>query len=500
MKQLRTQKKSARQRPTQEGVEGNTLFDIMLQDPSGMSQMGAAIQVQAQQAAAQAAMNAAIGQTHPYAFKETTLATVGTNIYGRYSIFDPCSAGDIIGLQVETNGLMQWLGFRPNRFYRRRVDFIAWWGPQGTSAGNPVSFAGAPCDNPNGWEYGKAGYELLHTSWYHAGGDALGPHQVVQDRCETTPRYRLNGRLITDDVEWQMQGSMNALQQNLRRDLIHGNHDNAYEMDGLSSIIRGGYAIDGHLTPQVDSIIVPWNNDGLDGEVNGYGNFFDYLDEIVTEIEWRSSALGVIADNNMAIFTSRFMGTCLLDKYACYTTCGVTDIGDISDQGLRAQQRASRMSLNAGPLYDGTTAIGYLPLKSGRRLPILVEDNVDIHRGGVNKYCTDIWILTRRIGAQDVLYGEYLDLRVYENRVKQHAPGFTVRADAAGRFAFKSKEDNWCVQLIVGTSPELYLSAPWAQVRITDVCCTRRRQPMTGDPYQPQYLPGGGHLYPAYSV
>lgn len=479
-----------------------TVFDAMLQDPVQMQQLNMAIQASSQRAAAEAALAAAQGQNHPLAFKETSLTVPNyANIYGRYSIFDACASGDIIGLQVSTHGLMQWLGWRPNKWYRRRVDFIAWWGPSGTAAGNPASMAGAPCDDPGTWEYGAAGYELLHTSWYHLAGDALDPHTVVQERCETSPRYRLNGRIITDDVEWQMNGIENVLAQGITRDLIHGSHANAYEMDGLENLIRTGFQDNGgHATPMVDSILVDWGNDDLDGEGNGFGNFFNYLDEVITEIEWRAQSLGGIAERDMILLTSRFMATCLLDSYACYTTCGVTSTNDITDQALRAQQRAERRALNGGPLYDGTKAVGHLHLKSGRRIPIMVEDALDVSRGSGTNYCTDIYLLTRRIGSQDVLYGEYLDLRVFENRVKRFAPDFGVRADQAGRFAIKHKEDNWCVVLQMGTSPEIYISAPWAQARFSNVCCGRQRQPLVGDPYQPLYLPGGSDLYPAWGA
>jgi hypothetical protein len=147
-------------------------------------------------------------------------------------------------------------------------------------------------------------------------------------------------------------------------------------------------------------------------------------------------------------------------------------------------------------LYDGAAAVGYIHLKSGRRLPIIVDDAMDIEKGN-NTWCTDVYVLTRRVGSIDVMYGEYLDLRVWETRVRTHAPAMTARTDGAGRFALKHKEDNFCVQLIMGTSPEIYLSAPWAQVRLYDVCCSRKRQPITGDIFQKAYLPGGKPLHVA---
>ena len=475
-------------------------YGALLKDPTFITQLGAAMGV-----AMAHTQEAYRGKNLPgpvdIRMKETSLTTSQINIYGRYSIFDPCAAGDIWGLQVATHGFMNWLGFRANKFYRRRVDFITWWGPEGTYAETSSTGAVAPCDDPEGWEYGTCGYELLHTSWYGRAGEALDPHTIVQDRCETTPRYRLNGKMITDDVEWQANGIMNVLQQGIRRDLIHGNHDNANEMDGLEQLVVTGFTDANDQTcPMVDSILVEWANDDLDGDVNGFGNYFDYLDEVVTEIEWRSSGIGSIGESDMILLTSRFMATCLLDAFACYTTCGVTTTADITDQALRAQQRAMRRELNAGPLYDGRNAVGYIHLKSGRRLPIIVEDALDITRfGATDNYCTDIYLLTRKVGSLDVLYGEYLDLRVWESKVRKHDPDFRGRADQAGRFAYKGKEDNFCTQLILGTSPEIYLSAPWAQVRFQDVCCARQRVPLTGDPYQKLYLPGGSNLYPAGS-
>lgn len=438
----------------------------------------------------------AAGGQMPSVHKDATLgALTSAAIYGRRSVFDPCQTGDIFGLQVETHGLLNWLGFRPNRFYERHVSFITWWGPEGTASGgdSPGTGATAPCDDPPGWEWGSCGYKLCHKSFYSRAGDPLDPHTVVQDRCETTPRYRLNGVMISDDVEWQMNGAMNALKQSVERDTVHGSHANAYEMNGLENLVKTGYIDydrDGVTCPMVDSILVNWGSDDLDGALNGFGNFFNYLDEVVTEIEWRAQALGSIAEADMILLTSRFMATCLLDAYACYTTCGVTTANDITDQALRAQQRQMRNSLNAGPLYDGRNAVGYIQLKSGRRLPIIVEDTLDINFNGAN-YTTDIYLLTRRIGSMDVLYGEYLDMRVAQSRYRSADPNVRMRSDAAGRFLIKGKEQNFCHQMILATSPEIYISAPWAQARFYDIGCSRNRRPLVGDPFQPYYMPGG---------
>lgn len=434
--------------------------------------------------------------------KEANLGALpSASIYGRKSIFDPCAPGDVFGLQVAAHGFMQWLGFRPNKYFQRHVNFITWWGPEGITDNTHGTGATSPCQDPPKWSYGECGYYLCHESWYSRGGEPVDPHTASQERCETSPRYRLNGVPIVDEVEWQMNGSMNVLQQSILRDLIHGNHQNAYELDGLEQLVRTGYVNvkrAGVTCPRVDSILVNWGHDNFNGTLNGLGNFFDYLDEVVTEIEWRASAIGTIAPVDMILLMPRFMATCVLDAFACYTTCGVTTANDITDQALRAQQRAARRDLNAGPLYDGKYAVGYIALKSGRQLPIIVDDALDIEFNGTN-YTSDIYLLTRRVGNIDVLYGEFLDLRIAENAFKKYDPNVRMRTDAIGRFMFKGKEQNFCHELIMGTSPEIYIAAPWAQVRIYDIGCSRERQPLVGDPFQADYLPGGRPLYPADS-
>lgn len=441
-----------------------------------------------------AAMLATNGQRLKEEWTTTDAGLANPTIYGRHSIFDPCFNGDVFGLQVATHGLMNWLGWRKNPFYKRTVQFIPWWRGAGQDEG--TSGAGSPCEDPLGWEWGECSYEMCHTSWYHRQGEPLGPHNT-QIRCETDQRVRINGTVIADDFEWQLNGILNALKQDVTHDAIHGSHLNSYEMNGLETIVRTGYKDNNdNYCPYVDSWLVNWANDNLDGIGNGWGNFFDFLHELTNQIEYRAQAIGDIAESDMVLFTSRFMADCILDAFACYSVCGVTSAYDVTEQSLRAQTLAYRQSLNGGPLYDGSRAVGFLRLKNGRRLPILVDDAFSISKPG-DDYCTDVYLLTRRIGGMDVLYGEYLDLGEYGNMIQKFNAATGVRVENAGRFAFKGKEDNWCAMAMVGTSPELYLSAPWAQARIMGVCCNRKLQPITGDPFQPDYIPGGKPIYGA---
>jgi hypothetical protein len=419
-------------------------------------------------------------------------------MYGRNSFLDPCYQGDMFGLQTETHGILSWLGWRKNPFWKKTVQFITWW--RGAGADEGTTGAGSPCEDPTGWEWGECSYDMCHTSWYHRQGDPLGPHNV-QNRCLTSQRVRMNGTVITDDWEWQLNGILQALKQDVNWDVVHGSHLNSWEMNGLESIIRTGYTDNnGNPCPMVDSWLIDWLNDDLDGAINGWGNFFDMLHELVNLILRRARPIGRIRESDMVLFTQPFMADCLLDAFACYSVCGVNTQNDRTDQALRAQILAYRNSLNGGPLYDGEAAVGFLKLKNGRRVPIMVDETFDITKPGAN-YCTDIYLMTRRIGNRDVFYGEYLDLAEYANRMRKFTTNNIagIRVEAGGRFAFRGKMDNWCGMAMAGISPELYLSAPWAQARIMNVCCYRRFKPEVGTPFQQDYLPGGAQLYPASS-
>lgn len=431
-------------------------------------------------------------------FKDWDIADpLANSIYGRNSIFDACAPSDVWGLQVETNGLMNWVGWRPTTYASRQVNFIQWWGPAGTSAGNPVTLAKGPCEDPDTWQYGTCGYTLCHESFYMLGGETLDPQTLsLGNRCETTPRYRLNGVLIQDDMEWQANGIENVLAQAVNYGLVHGSHVNSYEMNGLESLIKGGYTDkDGQACPAVDSILVNWGNDDLDGAVNGFGNWFDYLDEIIDEIEYRAQHMGGIAEVDMAIWTQRFMAKAILNKFACYNVCGALTY-DGSDPAFRRDILAYRQSLNGGPLFDGRNAVGFITVKGGRRIPIMVHDTFTIGQSGTN-YCADIYLLTRRIGNGDVLYGQYMDFRIAARAYARQMRRMKIHSDAAGRFLMTHFEETFCTQLVMATSPEYYLSAPWAQVRFYNVCADKARRPITGDPYQTTYHFTQGALYPA---
>jgi len=420
-------------------------------------------------------------------------------VYGRNSFLSPCFAGDIFGMQAEAHGIINWIGWRVNQFWKKTVQLVSWWRGEGSDEG--TTGAGSPCEDPLGWEWGECSFEMCHTSWYHRAGDPLGPHNT-QDRCETSQRVRLNGTVITDDFEWQLNGIMQALLQDINWDVVHGSHLNAFEMNGLESIVRRGYADNnGTPCPLADSWLIDWGYDDLDGLVNGWGNFFDFLHELVLQVEQRAQPIGRIANTDMILFCQRYMADCILNAYACYSVCGVTTLNDSTDQAIRAQVNEYRRSLNSGPIYDGQSVVGTVRLKNGRALSIMVDDAFSISNVGNNNFCSDIYLLTRKIGNRDVLYGEYLDLRKYAAAMMKYAGQIasSISTDSAGRFSFRGKLDNWCGQAMAGISPEIYLSAPWAQARIMNVCCQRLFTPVVGTPFQPDYLPGGKPLYEAES-
>ena len=106
-------------------------------------------------------------------------------------------------------------------------------------------------------------------------------------------------------------------------------------------------------------------------------------------------------------------------------------------------------------------------------------------------FCSDIYVLSRRVGADRILYNEYQDFTrtlagVPANLVVQGA-----RVTDNGKFLVLSQNVHECFNEEVFMKARLVLRAPWLQARITDVCA-----PFTLAPITP--IPGDTHFWAGY--
>ncbi len=431
-----------------------------------------------------------------------TQGNLGETWYGN-GLFSFCGDNDIVSLVVEDRAFLNWLQWIPNNEIHRVVKAVTWRGPEGVEFGGDGCTSGAMtdiCARPNSVEWGKCEYQL-GKGLYGRCGQPVGALNQGLRYCNAEPIYRVNGTLIDNDAEWQIALAAGVLHDDLSRDLIVGNSANPGEMDGLEQLVREGYSdYRTHLKcDQLDSIVKDWSNASADCAL------LDCIAEIIERIIRRSSSVGSInVATDMVIMVPTFLRNCLAKQAACCTSPCASGAHDQAYIWIDGRQ--VRADYNEY-LRGGANGDGWIPV-NGRMVSFLVNDWIPFAScpgGGANNYVSDIYILTRRIGNRTVLRGEFQDLRASAALMQEYF-GDNYRITDGGKFLLWSVKDNLCFKTCLVTRAGLYLSAPWAQARITDVCCSVScEQPQSSEPcgtagpdnHTNEYFPGFDNLYAA---
>lgn len=412
-----------------------------------------------------------------------------TMIYGQ-GLFSLCGGDDVISLLTIDDALLRFLNWSANNAENRPVKMITWYGPEGTSAVGTSVTAGwlsDECEVPNSVEWGKCEINFSKGLLGRCGQD-ISAISLGKKLCENEPRYRLNGSLIDNDAEWQAQLASMVLKDDISELLISGNSGTAGQFDGLEQLVVEGYTDfrTGNPCSQVDSIVIDWNNAGVAG-LEGV------IAEIVARVRYRARGLGGVNPSDMVIMTTSFIRNCLVDLYACEQPCGDGSAGNpIINVAVDARNARDRY------LVGGQYGDGYIPV-NGVPISFLINDWIPFSScpgGGPNSYVSDIYILTRRVGPTQAIFGEYQDLRsAAEEMNKQFGGGFRITDN--GKFLVYARQDELCFNTCIVTRPGMVVQAPWAQARIANVCCSvDALAPLSPDP-DSEYFLDYNNLYQA---
>lgn len=412
-------------------------------------------------------------------------------LYGN-GLFSFCGDNDIVSLLIRDESFLNWLNWVPNMEKNRFIKTLSWVGPDGSNweARTPThgTWHSDVCTPPHSVEWGKC--ELLMTKGrYGRCGQTISATEVIEKYCNIEPIYRIDGSVVDNEAEWQLALAGMVLKDDVSQHLITGDSANENQMDGLEKLIRTGYADARNQYPcsQVDSIVVDWANAGVSGlEV--------LLGEIINRIKQRAKAQGGInASRDMAIMLPSVLRDCLVNLFACEGPCGSGIVAAAGAININSTARADRDRYLTG----GANGDGWIPI-NGEPISFLINDWIPFQScvgGGADSYSSDVYILTRRIGAREVLRGEYLDLTKAQNLLGEWF-GKQFRVTDGGKFLVYSKVDETCFNTCLITRPGLFLSAPWAQARITDVCCTKQLKPLSPD-ISTEYFEDFDELYKA---
>lgn len=424
-----------------------------------------------------------------------TLSDAAT-IYGCCGLFDMCGDEDLLSLSMEgASAFLDWLGWERTNVCKIHKDFIAWVRPEQVGGVCTEGYVGDPCADGHGVEWGTCDFELLDFGRVRRHGPVrdITKNDVVY--CERSPRYRLDGTPITDDREYDARVISEAVLQDIKRYTITGDAAVAGQWDGLEQIVTDGYQnTDGSTCELMDSIVIDWNFNGVNGGAGITWNngaiaatfsLIDVIIETIRKIRWRISLSPTLAAQPMrtgdiVLMLPTFMVNCILDAFTCWSVCEGRQYNEVNLQTLEA--RRFRNDLNGSTFGFGRITVDNM------EIPLIAFDWNTIQ----GPTSGDIYVLTGQIGAVKVLQYQYNDMDMVPRSGYPNADGFF--ASDGGKFLHYAQYDHTCVEQYMEIQPRILAWAPWALARIQDVVCNTVFGPFSADPCDTSFFIGGTSL------
>lgn len=421
----------------------------------------------------------------PVKFREQgdLVVSDAATIYGCCGLFDQCMDNDLMSLSLEgQNPFLDWIGWERTNECRIRKGFITTVRAEDCSDG----WLSNPCEDPNGVEWGKCEFELNDFARLRRQGPVRDATEASMRLCENQPRYRLDGRVITDDREYDMRLATEVILQDLKRMLITGNKATPGQFDGLQRLIRNGYVDpEGRRCTSMDSLVVDWAGNSMAALAEGSGatlngnpisagwDFIDVLLWIYRHIRQNIAMAPALAAQqmqvgDMVLVMPTFMTRCLLDLYTCWSVCPGASIDTY-------EARTFRNSLNGGMFGAGRIFLDSF------EIPLIAYDWEMINGPTTG----DIYLLTGQIGNVKLIQGQYLDL----NGAPSSYPEAGFGTTDGGRLLTWVERDHTCVKQFVEMRPRLLAWAPWANARFQDVVCRGPGLPKSPDPCETSFFP-----------
>jgi len=419
----------------------------------------------------------------------TALLQPQTWIYGQ-GMFSYCGGNELISTLITDDMLSTWLGTEGSDVDPHPVKLMGWIGPQGTSANSPVWEREGPCEDSPRVEHGKC--ELLYCfgEMSFSGAD-LSLLQLGLRGCDIEPRYVIRGpsanQRITDERMWQISLASFVLRQAYERMLVIGNRQtSALHFDGLQRLISTP-VIDyrtGARCQDAEPLIVQWGANAMNNSI------CDYIRDIVRRIRTRARFLGGVAPDDIALVMTSLMRDALIDFVACGCgPCQGQQYNEVNVNPLESQRERARIA-TAGTFGQGIFEVDGIPVS------ILTNDWIP-QTSEAPFFCSDIFVLTRRVGGGRALYMEHQDFASTLAGIPQDRLVQGAMVTDGGRFLTHSKNVNECFNETVYAKARMVLRTPWLQGRITDVCAPFNIPPMQPKPGDPYFFGGRPPTNPA---
>ena len=423
--------------------------------------------------------------------KETSLTVTETNnLYGCGGLFGLCGPDDIIGLTMQDDPLVQWLGFYPDVACEKFIKGWTYTDVAGTAAGQIETHVyGAACDDPPTSEKSICEFYQGDFGTLRGCGEAVNVANLGIRKCDKQPTYTLpiegiGPVRIDNDLDLETIAAAQLEKHEVSREMILGDKNTAYQMDGLVNMVKTGYvSIQGNRCTSMDSVVVDWSNDDMTGAVNGHGSIVAKVRDMWRRIAWRirQSGLGMPAEGDVALVMPSWMAWQLIDEWAWWSVRTGGQYNEVFRDVYAMREFRDKYSVG---LFGG----GYVTI-DGFNIHIISHDWMTIEQNAPN-FCADIYLLVRAIGGRRVLQGQYLPADIGADSVANVAGYryFNVEPFQGGRALRWVKFDNACAEPCVLFRPRLYLETPWAEGKIENVCVSVQFNPMSLDPQSNYFI------------
>lgn len=419
--------------------------------------------------------------------RDLTVSTDPT-MFGCEPLFDYCTDAQIDTLMgasfAGSNTFLDWIGWERTNVCTIKRAFINFVRPEQSGGDCTPGWVANPCADANSIEVDYCDFTLTDFARLRRTSPVRDITKAGVIPCEISPRYRIDGTPITNQLEYDMANATEVMLQDLSRMAVNGNNATPGQFSGLETLVRTGYTnASGSLCPLMDSQVVDWNGNGMAGGagVTWNGNavastwgFIDVLMSVFRRIRQRIRMAPRLASQRMAVgdmillMPSDFV-SCVLDAFTCWSVCG----GDWTVFISGSQEaRIFRQSLNGGLFGAGKITV------DGFDIPIMPYDWQLINADGT----FDAYLLTGSVGTVKLIQGQYNDMELAANM----KPAMFTSTDS-GRLLFQDTGDHTCVEQTVEMQPRLLMWAPWAQARFMDISCARPGDPISADPCDPYF-------------
>lgn len=412
-----------------------------------------------------------------------TVDSTPAPIFGCEALFDVCTDAALMSLSFEgTAPFLDWIGWERTDVCVIKKAFINFVRAEASGESASAGWLADPCNTANGFEVDYCDFTLTDFARLRRESPVRDITKMGVRYCDVQPRYRLDGSQITDQREYDFRMAMEVLLQDLKKMVVEGNKATSGQFSGLELLVKTGYTdSDGSSCPAMDSIVVDWNDNDMDGgsgitwngeAVGSTYGFIDVLQAAFRRIRHRIRMAPALAAQRMRVgdmvllIPEDFAG-CVLDSFTCWSVCGDSVTLDSTEARNFRQELAT-----------GMFGAGHIIL-DGFEIPIMPYDWGLISSGAT----FDAYLLTGSVGNVKLIQGQYNDMTA-----TAAARPDKFAATDGGRFLNWSRDAETCEVQAVEMQPRLLMWAPWANARFQDVVCEVPGGVLSADPFS-TYFP-----------